>query len=234
MAGPGLPAKAAVWSLLIDTDGDGYKEFSATLDGAGTSIGPDDLVVWFGDTASQTFSTGQEVWRQDSAGTDDGVDGAEGGISLWDIDADPHVWDFRRVRVVQIDMSLPPGDEASEYFLDIQIPLTAFDASASGGTVLSSSTAVSMTATTGSSFKNPLQHDLLFAGEFALADVPLPMGDQIAGGTDFQEPIVTLVAATSCPAPMFLSATVVDTIRPGGLGALKPLWRQCSSSSTRT
>ena len=120
LVSPGLPAKAATWNILIDIDGDGYKEFAATLDGAGGSTGPDDLDVWFGDTASQTFSTGQEVWRQDSAGTDDGVDGAEGGVSLWDIDADPYVWDFRRIRVVQIDVSLSPGAEASEYFLDMQ------------------------------------------------------------------------------------------------------------------
>ncbi len=216
LVAPGLPAKAATWNILIDIDGDGYKEFAVTLDGAGGSAGPDDLIVWFGDTASQTFSTGQEVWRQDSAGTDDDADGAEGGIPLWDIDADPYVWDFRRVRVVQIDMSLPPGDEASEYFLDVQIPLTAFDASTAGGTALSSSTAISMTATTGSSFTNPLQHDLLFAGEFALADVPLPMGDPTAGSSVFQEPIVTAVTATACPAPLFLSATVFDAIGPGG------------------
>ena len=78
-----------------------------------------------------------------------------------------------------------------------------------------------MTATTGSSFANPLQHDLLFAGEFALADVPLPMGDPTAGGSDFQEPIVTAVTATSCPAPMFLSATVFDAIGPGVSGSVE-------------
>lgn len=221
LAAPGPPLKAATWNILVDTDGDGYKEFVALLDGTDGSSGPDDLIVLYGNTASQTLSTAQEVWRQDTAGTDDGIDGAEGGIALWDIDGDPYVWDLRRLRIIQIDSSLPPGDEGSEYFLDVQIPLTAFDASAVGGPALSSTIPIALTATTSSSFSDPLQFDLLFAGEFALADVPLPMGDQTAGGTLFQTPTVTSVTATACPAPVFLSATVHDAIGPGSTGVVE-------------
>jgi len=140
LVAPGLPLKAATWNILVDSDGDGYKEFVATLDGTDGSAGPDDLVVFYGNTASQTVSASLVAWRQDAAGTDDGVDGADGGISQWDIDEDPYVWDFRRLRVVQIDIGAAPGDEGSEYFLDLQIPLAAFDASDSGGPALSSTT----------------------------------------------------------------------------------------------
>ena len=212
LTGSGQPFTSITWNLLLDTDGDGYKEFVVMLDGTDSGAQPDDIVIIYDNAPSQRFVIGQKgIWRQDAAGPSDGVNGAVGTSSAWDVDADPYVWDFRRSRVVQIDRSKAPGNQNSEYLIDIQVPLSALDASAVGGPALAITTPFSMSATTSNSNTDPTQKDLLYAGDFALADAPVPAGDLTSGtGNILQAPLIPSLAATACPSPIWLTATVLD------------------------
>jgi hypothetical protein len=84
LTGSGQPFTSATWNLLLDIDGDGWKEFVIELDGTDGGTAPDDLVVIYDNSSSQKFIIGSaNVWRQDSARhpTDrsgDGVNGESG------------------------------------------------------------------------------------------------------------------------------------------------------------
>ena len=212
LTGNGQPFDSATWSILVDTDGDGFKEFVVMLDGTESGHQPDDIVVIYDNRSSQRFVIDQQgIWRQDSAGSNDGVDGATGASADWDVDGDDYVWDFRRTRVVQIDRSRKPGAQNSEYFIDVQVPLSALDASAMGGPALTLRSVFALSATSSDSNTDPTQKDVIFAGDLSLADVPIPTGDVTnSTGNILQSPLVTALAATACPSPILLTGTVLD------------------------
>ncbi len=220
LTGSGQPFTSATWNVLMDTDGDGWKEFVVFLDGTSSGSQPDDIVVIYENVNSQKFDMNQVgVWRQDCAGPSDGVDGASGNSSTWDTDPDAYVWDFGRTRVVQINRTKPVGSQNSEYWIDVQVPLAAFDGRAKGGPLLTGSSFFSLAATTSASNTDPTQKDLLYSGDFALADVPLPGGDVYNGdGVLLVAPIVAAVTSKGCPSPDTLKATVSDVLTVvGGL-----------------
>lgn len=220
--GSGAPYISGAWNFLLDTDGDGFREFAVQLDGTGNGSAPGDVVVYYANTASQTLGAGSVLWRQDSARhpTDrsgDGVDGEPGTSASWDSDASPYVWDFGRTRVVQIDTTQLPGSANSEYFLDIQVPLAAFDATALGGPVLAANTPFTLAATTGTSSSDPTGVDLVNGGVFTLANAAVPVGDVTsASGAIVQAPVVMSVTASASPAPFLLTATVLDATTGAG------------------
>lgn len=219
LTGSNQPFDAATWNVMLDTDGDGFKEFVILLDGTGQGFEadpdtmPDDLVIIYDNNDSQRFIIGQDgIWRQDSAvGGNNGADGESGSSSTWDTDPDQYVWDFGRTRVVQIDQTGQAGKNNSEYYIDIQVPIAAFDASGIGGPTLTASTPFAIMATTSNSNTDPTQKDLLFAGDLVLADVPLPSGDVInVNGNIVQVPVVpSVVNRYLCPIDT-LEAIVID------------------------
>lgn len=220
--GSGQPFTSATWNILLDIDGDGFKEFAIMVDGTGGNTGggasqvsPDDIVVVYDNAADQRWTFPQAgIWRQDTAGPNDGADGASGNSSSWDSDPSASVWDFGRTRVIQIT----PGDKNSEYFLDIQVPVSALDATAIGGPVLTANTLFTIAATTSNSNTDPTQKDLLYAGSLtSSATSPLPSGDLTNGnGTIIQAPVITQVTqVTACPNAT-LKATVIDATTTSG------------------
>jgi len=220
LTGSGQPFTSATWNVLMDIDGDGWKEFVVFLDGTSSGNQPDDIVIIYENVNSQKFDMNQVgVWRQDCAGPSDGVDGASGSSSTWDTDPDAYVWDFGRTRVVQIDRTKPVGSQKSEYWIDVQVPLEAFDGRANGGPLLTGSSFFSISATTSASNSDPTQKDLLYSGDFALADVPLPGGDIYNGyGGRIDAPIIAELTQTGCPSPDTLKARVSDVLTVvGGL-----------------
>ncbi|MEW6161256.1 MAG: DUF11 domain-containing protein, partial [Verrucomicrobiota bacterium] len=185
---------------------------------AGTA--PDDLVVLYDNSNTQTFVIGAaNVWRQDSARhpgnrSGDNSNGEPGSSGDWDNNPDAFIWDFGRTRVIQIDTTKPAGSQNSEYYLDLQIPLSALDASAIGGPVMTPLTPFTMTATTSNSNTDPTQKDILLAGDYLLGNKPLPGGDITnPSGQILQAPIIRNVTATPCPSPISLAATILDTTR---------------------
>jgi len=222
LTGSGQPFTSATWNVLMDTDGDGWKEFVVFLDGTSSTVQPDDIVIIYENVNSQRFDMNQVgIWRQDCAGPNDNVDGASGKSSTWDTDPDAYVWDFGRTRVVQIDRTKPAGSQNSEYWIDVQVPVEAFDARSltPPGPQLTASSFFSIAATTSASNTDPTQKDLLYSGDFALADVPLPGGDLYDGyGTRIDAPIIAGLTQTGCPSPDTLKATVADVLTVvGGL-----------------
>ena len=217
LTGSSQPFDSATWNILVDIDGDGWKEFVIELDGTSSGPMPDDIVVIYDNSNSQKFNIGAaNVWRQDCARhTNDTsiatVDGEPGSSANWDSDPDPYVWDFGRTRVVQIDRTKKPGSQNSEYFLDIQIPLDVLDATALGGPKLTSKSVFSFAATTSTSNTDPTQKDILYAGDFTAGDVPFPFGDPTTPDSQIiQNPIILSVTATPCPSPITLRANVLD------------------------
>ncbi|MFC1607372.1 hypothetical protein ACFL47_05320 [Candidatus Latescibacterota bacterium] len=215
LTGNGQPFKSATWNILMDTDGDGYKEFVIMLDGTLSQSQPDDIVVIYNNQSQQSFDIDQDsIWKQDSSGPNDGINGASGKSNNWDIDLDPYVWNFGRTRIVQIDQALKAGHNKSEYFIDIQVPLVALDASSIGGPTLTPTNLFSMSATTSNSNTDPTQKDLLYSGDFTLgSSTPLPTGDPTNPlGQILHAPIINTITSTSCPAPIILTTMVQDVL----------------------
>ncbi|MFN4149890.1 MAG: hypothetical protein ACK4IX_03020, partial [Candidatus Sericytochromatia bacterium] len=207
------PVDQATWNLLIDTDGDGFKEFVVMLDGdqnaSPSNSSPDDLVVIYDNNPRQDWDINSAgIWRQDSAKhitSPNNVDGeASGGTDLinWDRNSNQYIWDFGRIRVTQIDQTGNAGKNNSEYFLDVQVPVSAFDASGIGGPTLTASSRFSVAATTSNSNSNPTQKDALFNGPAGCSytmcpTCPIPVGDTIDFyGNSYQAPSITSVTAT--------------------------------------
>lgn len=214
LTGNSQPFSSGTWNILFDTDGDGYKEFVVMIEGVNVGQQPDDIVVIYDNNPSQKFIIGQAgIWRQDSAGSNDGADGAAGASTMWDLNPDPYIWDFGRSRVVQIDTSLSPGHNNSEYFLDFQVPISALDASLIGGPALAASSFFTLAATSSNSNSDPTQKDIIYSGDFALGDVPIPSGDISNGnGQVLMSPLIRSITATPCPSPITLNANVLDAI----------------------
>lgn len=217
--GKDSPFVASRWNLLVDTDGDGFKEYLVTVNGATVNTfvtSPDDLAVYYNDGATQAVVAGDRLWVQDVAGPSDGLDG---GLVI-DTDASAFVWDYGRTRVTQIDTGLPAGDPGSEYFLDFQIPLQAFDASGvAGGSALTAAGCLQAAFTTSDSNFDPTRQDLIYDGPFSIggATSRLPFGDVVrTDDSRLAAPVVKQVTFPGCPTPANLQATVFDALIDDG------------------
>ncbi|MGC9322561.1 MAG: family 16 glycoside hydrolase, partial [Kosmotogaceae bacterium] len=131
LTGSGTPYKSSTWVVLIDIDGDGYRDFAVELDGTDSGKAPDDIKVFYGTIKNQYLYDSDLIWKQDSAKhiynpTDS--DGEPEGPANWDRDPSPSVWDFSRTRVTQ---HIDPV-AGTVYILDIQVPLSALDATSVG------------------------------------------------------------------------------------------------------
>ena len=213
--GNSKPFTSATWNILIDTDGDGFKEFVVHVDGTGGSqTQPDDIVVIYNDDNTQSFTvTGgvDTIWRQDSADnpTDPSqeiTDGEPGDndIDNWDNDglAGGPDYDFTRSRLVNVSGSVT--------YLDFQVPIAALDAGA-GGPTFDANTPFAMGFSTSNSNSDPVQKDFAYVGDFtADASNPIPFGDFVdPSGNTFDVPTINSIDVTSCPA--VLSAEVLDS-----------------------
>ena len=195
------PFSSESWTILFDTDGDGFKEWVVMLDGSdGDSTEPDDIVVAYNNDNQHSWSASDEAWRQDSADTTQ-ADGpaVSGGVDAWDTDPNTFIWDWGRTRVVQIDTTKAAWDNNVEYFIDIQVPLSAFS---KGVETLGATDPFLLAASTGNSNTDPTQKDLLFAGDITAADnAAIPGGDITdSEGNTSQDPVITSITnALSCP-----------------------------------
>lgn len=228
LTGNGQPYSSTNWSILIDVDGDGYKEFAVMLFGSDGGAQPDDLLVMYDNSASQALDqVAYSIWRQDSARHPTlatTADGEPGGSVDWDVNPDAYVWNFSRSRIVQLDRSLSPGSNNSRYYVDVQVPLAAFDARGRGGPQLTSTSHFSFAYSTANSNTNPAQKDFGFPGDYIFSDVTqrLPFGDSITPtGAITQKPLVSAVTAGTCGVSTALTANVIDTLETWGSNQLR-------------
>ena len=214
--GNSKPFTSATWNILLDTDGDGFKEFVVHIDGTGGNQStPDDIVVIYNDSPTQAFivtGASDTVWRQDSADnpTDSGsqsIDGEPGSnASSWDNDGSPGGpdYDFSRSRVIDVNGSVT--------YLDFQVPLSSLDAAARGGPTFTTSTPFAMGFSTSNSNTDPVQKDLAYDGVFtAIATSPIPFGDFVdPNGNTYEDPIIQSFSASGC-GPATLTTAILDS-----------------------
>lgn len=222
LTGNGKPFISATWNILIDVDGDGFKEFVVQLDGTDQSTNPDDIKVYYANNPAQNYTDLDLIWRQDSArhptdSTQYLVDGEPGKKATeWDADPLATVTDFGRTRVIE---------ENGVYFLDIQIPIAALDASHIDGYKIDQNSRFSLALTTSNSNTDPAQKDFVYPGDFVMdPSFELPFGDSIdIFGNTYQNPWFPdngVSYSGSCPS-ITLYATAVDTFIANQSGALE-------------
>jgi uncharacterized repeat protein (TIGR01451 family) len=218
------PWNSALWTVLIDVDGDGYREFAVHLNGSSgsPSTSVDVLSAIYSNTRSQSIDYINDpnihlLFHNPTAF----VDSATNRIlnfhnsltpdANWPNGSNESVWDYGTTRATKLTSS------CIEYFIDYQIPLTMLDATSVGGPKVTASTPMSFLFTTANSLNNPLQKDVVLQGSY-IADPsqPLPFGDPTPlGSGPTPQPIVTAVTAAGC-GPVSLTATIIDTITSAG------------------
>ncbi|MBI2952671.1 MAG: DUF11 domain-containing protein [Chloroflexi bacterium] len=220
------PWNAGTWSVLIDTDGDGYRNFVLMLDGqTGTPSQPVDRLVSIYSPTSNNYVgplTDPNIHELEHNPTGF-VDQASGKIlnfhnslspdTNWPYGAAETVWDYGTTRFQNISTA-----SCTEFIVDYQIPLDMLDASGVGGPVVTADTPISMIFATANSNTNPLQKDAVSQGDYiANPEAPAPFGDVITlgGGGVAEGPVVTSLSASGC-GPVSLSGNVLDAVTMSG------------------
>ena len=220
--GSSSPWSSALWTVFMDTNGDGYRDFAVHLDGSSgsPSASVDRLVSIWSPSKSQSLDyvndSNIHLLKHNPAAFVDGPSGTDRLLNFhnalspdasWPNGSSETTWDYGTTRA-----SLLPSS-CGEYFIDYQIPLSMLDASAVGGPTITPNTPMSLFFATANSLQNPIQKDAVVAGDF-VADPSrqVPGGDTItpAGGT-IQQPTITAVTATGCGSTA-LTANVFDTL----------------------
>ncbi|PXF56249.1 MAG: hypothetical protein C4B58_14165 [Deltaproteobacteria bacterium] len=180
------------WNAILDVDGDGWKEFIVELDG-GSNV----LNVYYGNTNQQEIKT-------ESCSTD-----TDGRVYQESLELNTNV----RVTFV---------GSAEGYFLDFQVPLSAFD-NCSGTQILSTTSPYSLSFSTSATSQNLTQKDYVNSGDaYTMNDNTLMPGGDLyspSGGTT-QDPSVTRISHTCGEganySPITLNATTLDTFSLSG------------------
>ena len=188
------PWDNVTWSLLIDTDGDGFKEVAVQLQGdSGGPANPiDDIAVYYDNSPQNSLPTGAvPIYRVDSA-------------VFPNRDTRPGYQDFARSRAIA------PSVTGGGWFLDWQVPLSGFNG------FITETTPISFAYGTSNSNTDPLQKDVAFNGDYvASPTAQFPFGDVLTLSQGIsQAPIIRQVTATgsaSC-GPATLTARVTDTL----------------------
>lgn len=243
------PWSSALWTVLFDIDGSGYRSLAAHLNGSsGDPSHQVDLLagIW-GNIPTQSidyindpsikliahnptaFTSGSQILNFNNSLTPN---------TTWPAGstAKGTVYDYGTTRARVVSSS-----PCTEYFVDYQIPIRMLDASASGpnaalaglnGPKITRSTPLSMLFCTANSLNNPFQKDCaLNRGWLADANKPAPFGDYISfdQSAPYAQPIVSSVTATapsSCPGTYALQTKVQDTLYVDLSGAVKTSVKQ--------
>ncbi|MCB1906887.1 MAG: IPTL-CTERM sorting domain-containing protein [Rhodocyclaceae bacterium] len=234
------PWNSALWTVMFDIDGDGYRDLAAHLDGSsGNPAAPIDMIagIW-GNIPTQSidylndpsikliahnptaFTSGNLILNfHDSVAPD----------TTWPAGATATSWDYGSSRA-----RLVSTNACTEYFIDYQIPVRMLDASATGpnpaldGPKITRDTPISMLFCTANSLNDPLQKDCSLERAYeGDAAKPGPFGDYLSfnNTAPYSQPIVAAVEATApatCPGSYELSATVQDTLYVDASGEIAP------------
>ncbi len=235
------PWKSAQWTVLMDTDGDGYREFGMQLDGStGMPAYPVDILrTVYSNTLSQNMDPHDrdifELWHNPTAFVNDGTAPGPSGLILnfhnsnspdayWPNGSAETVWDYGTTRSVDISdydpLLAPPAhqcsqDNENEYFVDYEIPLGML----SNGTYSFDCTnPTGLFFSTANSLTNPFQKDVV-ANESLLAtpDACVPFGDLVVlcgpnGPEIVPQPVVDSVTASPAGCTTGLTAQVRGAI----------------------
>lgn len=219
------PWSSALWTVLFDIDGSGYRSLAAHLDGSSgapaTAI--DRLVGIWSNSPSQSLDYLTDPNIHALGHNPTGFVGPTGKIlnfhnalspnESWLNGSGETVWDYGTTRA-----RLVSTNSCTEYFVDYQIPIAMLDATGQGGPKITRSTPIAMLFCTANSLNNPFQKDCAINRTWAAdANKPAPFGDYLSfNQTDpYVQPIVSSVTAqapSSCPGAYTLKATVQDAL----------------------
>lgn len=206
-AGNTDPWKAGTWIMMMDVNGDGWRDYSIYLNGDGGSPStPIDRIqiIYSRLTNTQSIQPGTGIYllgeiygaeKYTSGPYNNKMKQYNGSGSL----TEPPDWnnntkDFGTSRVS------PDGD--GQYFIDFQIPVSALDASAYNGPVFTTTTVFTAVFTTANSNSDPFQKDYAYIGAFCPSiNAPFASGDPITLDPVSSVPkiVVTEVTAAYCP-----------------------------------
>ena len=227
------PWSSALWTVLIDTNGDGFRDFAVQLDGSSgsPSASVDRLTAVYSTSRSQSVDyigdpSVHLLAHNPTAFVDQTTNrilnfltGLTPSVN-WPNGAAETVWNYGTTRTSRI-----LGQSCAEYFIDYQIPLGMLDASgvldANGapGPVVTANTPLALFFATSNSLTNPMQKDVVLSGDPFVADVAstVPFGDTVVPGAGavVRQPVVQSVSGMDC-GPAQLVARVVDALKPVG------------------
>jgi len=210
------PWSSALWTVFLDIDGDGYREFAMFLNGSsGSPSEPVDIIVSvYSNTESQSIDWETagiyRLYHNPTAYVDSktsmilNFQSSLSPIASWPNGKIETSWDYGSTRAVLLDA-------CGEYFIDYQIPLDMFDASNVGGPKLGITTPFSMLFSTANSLNNPLQKDLVYVGDL-LGDPTkkASFGDMITLSTGpVVQPFIISIQAEGCY-PVNILANIRD------------------------
>lgn len=239
----GDPWNSALWTVLFDLDGSGYRTFAAHIDGSsGSPDSPvDKLAGIWGRLPLQSLDYRADPANIKLLGTLPTAFVDEGSGKLlnfqnsttptpnWPNGAGETNWDYGSTRA-----RLVTERPCSEYFVDYQIPMALLDASAHGGPKVDRSTPISMLFCTANSLSNPLQKDCAIQRKWtATGSAPGAFGDYISfdQAKPYAQPIIREVTATaprSCAETYTLTAKVQDAMWLDPEGKVGPSVRAVS------
>ncbi|MCU1230558.1 MAG: hypothetical protein JWO97_3442, partial [Acidobacteria bacterium] len=224
------PWNSALWTVMLDLDGDGYRDFAIHLNGSSGSPSTQidvlnaiwsptktNSIDYLGDpTNIHLISHNPTAFIQGTSGNSNGsilqFDG-NGNVSTtqWPNGSSETVWDYGTTRSIDLSTS-----SCEEYFVDYQIPLDMLDATAYGGPKLGVNTPFSFVFATANSLNNPFQKDVVLDGAYVCPPTsPAPFGDPLtlAGGI-IKQPIVRAITtgnvSGSCTIPV--TAAILDAL----------------------
>ena len=225
---------SALWTVLYDLDGDGYRDLAAHLNGSSgsPSVPIDRLAGIWGENsnsqsidyisdptihlvaqnyASYVITPSNRILNFGSSLSPAAMYPAVSPSGTWPNGANERIWNYGMSRSVLVTTS-----PCTEYFVDYQIPVEMLDASAIGGPTIGDKP-FSMLFCTANSLQNPMQKDCA-ANTSWIADPAkvAQLGDLIVISptnviTTVQQPVVAVVTASGC-GPTTLTADVRDTI----------------------
>lgn len=222
------PWKSALWTVFMDTNGDGYRDFAAHLDGSsGSPSVPVDVLrsIWSNLKSNSIDYVGDptdifSLFTNPTGFVDNATlkilqfDGSASNPQpttvQWPNGASETTWDYGTTRSINISTG-----SCIEYYVDYQIPVAMLDASAVGGPVFTSNTPFQFLFATANSLQNPFQKDIVWEGNFVCdASAPGPFGDALTlSGGIIPQPITTsftVGAPNGCTAPV--TAQIMDNL----------------------
>jgi uncharacterized repeat protein (TIGR01451 family) len=218
------PWNSGQWSVLMDTNGDGFRDFAVHLNGSsGDPSKPIDVLnaIW-SPTLSNTLDYENDpnvhvVGRSYTAFVDSNNQILQfNGLGLpksvqWPNGSSETTWDYGMTRAVDVSTT-----SCREYFVDYQIPLAMLDATSVGGPKITANTPFSFTFATANSLNNPFQKDVVLSGAYVCPPTaPAPFGDPLTLNNGIiEQAIATSITSgggscTSIP----LKAQILDSLQ---------------------
>ncbi len=219
------PWSSALWTVLLDTDGNGYRDFAMHLNGSSGapsspidnlrsiwSTLPSNSIDYIGDaTHIHSLFSNPTAFATAAGGSLYQFSGGTPAAIQWPNGSSETNWDYGTTRSINVSTG-----SCNEYYVDYQIPLRMLNAAAfTGGPTMKTYTPFQFLFATANSLNNPFQKDIVWDGNFVCdASSPGPFGDAVTlDGGIIPQPIVTHIAAGSavgCIVPV--TAQIMDAL----------------------